>query len=61
MKSVRTSMKNMQWNRIIKVALPISVLFLAQACNPRYANNNVNPVLSVAETSVTSPANNIRN
>ncbi|BDA68606.1 hypothetical protein RIVM261_019580 [Rivularia sp. IAM M-261] len=63
MKSVITSMKNMHWNRIVTVALPISILYLAQACapHPGRANNDVNPASSVAEISVTSPVNNVRN
>jgi hypothetical protein len=64
MKSVITSMKNMHWNRIFTVALPISILYLAQACAPRRLVNNVNPsnpASSVAEISVTSPVNNVRN
>lgn len=50
-------------NRIVTVALPISILYLAQACapHPGRANNDVNPASSVAEISVTSPVNNVRN
>jgi hypothetical protein len=59
-----TSMKNMQWNRIVKVALPVSILYLAQACAPSRLSNNVNPLnsaLSTPETSVTSSIINSRN
>lgn len=61
MNSVMNSMNNMRWNKILTIALPISILLFTQACAPRRIlsdkDNLSNPASSIAQNPVKSPLN----